>query len=265
MWRSLYTNFYGYVNRQGDYVIAPKFQKASEFRNGLAVIKIDGKRGIIDKTGAYVVEPRFYDNYTRGIERIDIQDRIFRVFKNGKYGFIDRCGNYIVEPKFPNSRLCGMDADECMIEIIGDNDRYGFIDMYGNMVAWPQFDNVEHFMEGCARVEVDGKYGFIDRKGKYMVRPMYDNAQNYFADGYAWIESDERYGFMDSTGRPVTGLVFDDAKNFEHGMAPVSINGRWGVINTDGDPIISPEYDQIDVLSNCPGFVRVKKMVNSAS
>ena len=249
--------FYGYINRQGEYAIKPKYQEAELFRNGLAIVKIDNKYGIIDKTGTYIVEPQFdEDNFIRGIDRIDSQDRIFKVFKNGRYGFIDRYGHYIIKPKFPSTRIRGVVDDT--IEIIGDNDKFGFIDINGNIIAKPQFDCVEEFSEGCVRVQMNGKYGFVDKEGNYIAQPIYDDAQRQFAEGRAWVCLDNKYGLIDNKGRFVTERVYDGGGRFWNGLAPVCINGKWGVIDTEGKLIIPLEYDDVSVIWNYPGFARVK-------
>ena len=46
---------WGFINRSGQFVIEPKFEYAEKFEYGLALIKIDGKRGCVDKFG------RIYD------------------------------------------------------------------------------------------------------------------------------------------------------------------------------------------------------------
>lgn len=51
---------YGYVNEKGEEVISPKFMHAWMFSDGLSVVKTGDKFGYIDKTGKMVV-PAIYD------------------------------------------------------------------------------------------------------------------------------------------------------------------------------------------------------------
>ncbi|MBC6452837.1 MAG: WG repeat-containing protein, partial [Hormoscilla sp. SP5CHS1] len=48
-----------YINKTGQIVIAPKFDEANSFSEGLADVKIDGKWGYINKTGQIVIAPKF--------------------------------------------------------------------------------------------------------------------------------------------------------------------------------------------------------------
>jgi len=54
--------YYGYKNKKGDILISPKINKsncASSFREGLAVMCQNGKDGYIDKNGIFVIEPKY--------------------------------------------------------------------------------------------------------------------------------------------------------------------------------------------------------------
>ncbi|MBQ6952023.1 MAG: WG repeat-containing protein [Clostridia bacterium] len=50
---------WGFIDNTGAEVIAPRFQEASEFSNGLAAVKQDGKWGYIGTDGNFRIEPVF--------------------------------------------------------------------------------------------------------------------------------------------------------------------------------------------------------------
>ena len=65
---------------------------------GLANAKDNGKWGLIDKSGKFVIEPKF--------DRIGYYwDGLAEVKVNDKYGFIDKDGKLVIEPKFES--VCG--------------------------------------------------------------------------------------------------------------------------------------------------------------
>lgn len=43
--------------------------------------------------------------------------------------------------------------------------KWGFIDEAGKIVIEPQFDRCSSFVQGLARVRMDGKFGYIDKRG----------------------------------------------------------------------------------------------------
>ncbi len=42
------TGKYGYIDKEGKYIILPRFDHAEEFYDGLAIVGVDGKYGYID-------------------------------------------------------------------------------------------------------------------------------------------------------------------------------------------------------------------------
>lgn len=50
---------WGYINKEGQFVIKPRFQKASDFSEGLAAVQVGDKWGYIDKQGRFVISPQF--------------------------------------------------------------------------------------------------------------------------------------------------------------------------------------------------------------
>lgn len=54
-------SWYGYLNQYGQEVIPTQFDHAQNFQNGLAVAWQDGKCGVIDVTGKFVLPPEYDD------------------------------------------------------------------------------------------------------------------------------------------------------------------------------------------------------------
>jgi translation initiation factor 6 (eIF-6) len=52
-----------------------------------------------------------------------------------------------------------------------------------------------------------------------------------FREGLAGVEINGKYGFIDTKGNLVIPPVYDDAWHFSEGLARVEINGKWGYID----------------------------------
>ena len=57
----VYAGDIGYINKKGDFVIAPQYKSASAFFCGVAIVEKDDKYGAINKNGKVIV-PMKYDN-----------------------------------------------------------------------------------------------------------------------------------------------------------------------------------------------------------
>lgn len=58
--KNIFATRYGYVNKNGEFVIKPIFDDATPFHGGLAEVTIDGKIGFINNKGNFVI-PCIYD------------------------------------------------------------------------------------------------------------------------------------------------------------------------------------------------------------
>lgn len=80
------TNKWGFINKKGDWAVKPQFSKAQEFSEGLAAVWKDFKWGYINVYGDYVIAPRFRvaDSFSNGYAYVG---------KDNSFYFIDKQGN----------------------------------------------------------------------------------------------------------------------------------------------------------------------------
>ena len=80
---------YGYIDKTGNLKIPTQFDFATEFSEGLAHIKVEGKRGFVDEKGSVAIEPQ-YDkvrDFSEGLAAVKIEGKWGYIDKNGKYCF----------------------------------------------------------------------------------------------------------------------------------------------------------------------------------
>lgn len=92
---------YGFIDKNGKYIIEPKFRAAHSFHDGLACVaeKSGSKWGFIDKTGNFVIKPQFEvdANFYEGIACVSIGGS--DIFQR-TWGYINKAGKYVINPKF---------------------------------------------------------------------------------------------------------------------------------------------------------------------
>ncbi|MEY8377986.1 WG repeat-containing protein [Lachnospiraceae bacterium 56-18] len=60
------------------------------------------------------------------------------------------------------------------------------------------------------------------------------------------VDGENLYGFMDVSGKTIIKPCFSDVGNFyDNKFCPVSQDGRWGIINISGTPVVNFEYSEI--------------------
>ncbi len=118
---------YGYVNKLGEYIIKPLFDRASVFHNnGLAAVAMDGKSGYIDRSGQYIINQQFdeaYSFYDNGLAKVQI---------NGRFGVINQTGAWILKPLFKDITI----LDELIKVDFGEYE--GYADLNGKYLTFSE-------------------------------------------------------------------------------------------------------------------------------
>ncbi len=169
---------------------------ASGFCNGLARAYKNGKMGLIDLQGKYVV--------TRDYQRIDLDQNeqdLFIVKKGGKYGVIDRKGKTIIPfqyeqfGKFFHGKAIAARSEEGEWGVIGKNRKTIIAFEYDEIS--PVDDEGKLFL-----VEYDGKFGAYKSDGAKWIETIYSAIE--VSGDFARLEKDKKISWMNiKTGKVI--------------------------------------------------------------
>jgi hypothetical protein len=210
-------NAWGYVDDSGKFVVAPQFESASEFTDGLAAVELGHRFGYIDQAGNVIVAPKYAmaSSFREGFawvvakKPLAIGSGEYRTTLYGLVTFIDRDGREIVPP-FAAEYVADFSEGRAAVRT-------------GN------------FFGGCS-----GKIGFFDTKGAWAIEPQFDEARSFSA-GLAAVNrgskchSGGKWGYIDRSGKEIVSVKYDYAGNFVDGRACVSIRQAWFFVNRQGD------------------------------
>lgn len=226
---------WGYRNVPGGTVIPPVFDRAEEFREGLAAVMLNGKWGYIDESGRMRLEPQYdgWNHFSGGRAGVKL---------NGDWVVIDGSGT-VVERPFSRDKSDFMEG----LAFFKSGEKFGYLDPAGAVKIAPAFDDAGDFSEGLAAVR-KGKWGFIDRNGKFAVKPGFE-AVGRFREGLAPFLREGAWGFLNRKGRVEIANNFDDVREFSGGLAAVRLSFKWGYIDKMGRIAIRPQYAQAQDFS----------------
>lgn len=180
------------------------------FHDGYKAVSENGKWGVINRQGRYVVPP-VWD----GIEG-DGQNGIYTVIR------VEQGGRY----KF----------------------KFGFVNVHNQVILAPKYDHVYEFFNGYANVkDIAGKYGLIDTQGNWVIQPQYSSPLNYADNGLIPFAQNGLYGYMDFNENIVIEPQFTMAYTFFDGFGVIQKNGYTGIINTKGEFLINPSLGYQEV------------------
>lgn len=259
---------WGYIDRNGYYIINPQFEAADVFRDGVALVKANGKFGFIDEKGNYTCPPRFKEatgffdgiawvvepdgpptainkegNVLFQVKDADVVSNyvegLCRVWKEGSghyYKFINKKGETVITDLETDANF----SEELAYAYNGD--KYGYMNKKGEIVINYQFDGVSDFVNNVAVVMLGKKYGLIDKKGKYVVNPQFDGL--WIDQELYIIKMGEKYGWCNQEGKIVINPQFKYVRKFgDNKLAPAQLEEQWGYVDRKGKWCINPQFE----------------------
>ena len=269
---------FGFINRQGEWVIKPRFSAAHSFApNGLAVVteKDTKKQGAINARGEWVFSDQSIEPSTFGANGLAPAKYKFKdpslsaIEGKGYWGYIDATGRWVIEPRFYNAHAFAANglalASEPHLLKLESFSRtlakYGFINVKGEWVIAPTFEpgDVLGFSDnGLAAARVNGKWGFINAQGEWAIPPKFHSISSFYANGWARANLTGMSGMINIKGEWVVPPLFEPRGSLgnremladmeprglgfaPNGLAWVIEKGRERIINSKGE--FMPAFD----------------------
>lgn len=243
----------GYIDATGKWVLPRKFDYAAPFdRNGLAMVKIGKKYGLIDTTGSYATPP----DYDIIFNARHAEAPYYPVKKDGLYGFLDDRGKVLFPLVFERAAPFSRSG----LAAIKQGGKYGFIDTDGHIAIKPGFEAVGAFGEnGLAPAKQGGKWGFITRTGAWAIQPGFDEANSFYGSNRAEVRINKKSGYVMMNGKLVIPAIYDSAFSFgKAGLAVVKKNYKWGAIDATGKVVIPLQFEDLHAFAS-DGAAEAKK------
>jgi WG containing repeat len=170
----------GFVNRLGKFVVPPEFDDVGSFNYCVASVKVNGKWGLIDTKGKYMLKPQF--------EYIPIH-----------------IGSNLIRIQTENERI---EADSIAVingvprktKIVKYLTRFGVVNFQGELISPADKDFIGIISEGLIPFEANNKAGFMDAQGEIVIEPKFDSALS-FSNSRAYVTIGADQGYIDRSGQ----------------------------------------------------------------
>lgn len=236
------------------------------------VTEIDGKYGVIDKTGKTIIEPQyeyiqipnpekpiFVCLYDYNVETREYNSKVLN--ESGK----EILTQYSKVQAIPNNNTSINNSYQTNILKYKDNDKFGLISVDGKKITNAIYENIEtlEYKDGMLKIKKDDKYGVIDISGNEIIKPeynsiiadgYYDQNSKYEKAGYIInIRTDEgyRYGYINCKGKQTLDTMYTNIKRLTDIKDDSNVylitykNGQAGLLK-NGQTIIQNEYEDIE-------------------
>jgi len=226
-------------------------------QGGVAFFEENGKVGLQDAEGKVLCEAIFDD-----ADYFDDNGQA-NVYIDGKIGRIDRTGTIVVSP-FPCGILAPSGEGVLQYKLGDGYSKGGFIALDGREISGAVWDGTYGFQNGYAFVRRDGKWNRIDMQGNITSQEWWDdvvtrrsytncnvvqsaNEKVYFdAEGntFAYFKGDGEAYWLETVwinGKIIDSEGWTDVTIQQNGYYTYEKDGRWGVIDADGETVLAPQ------------------------
>jgi hypothetical protein len=274
----------------GKLILGYAYQQIWDFKDGFATVLLNGKYGLINKSGKVIVEPncdtpqaieikcgfvKFEVGYGP-IVIIDTANKLVMPMTSGitgilfcqkritmgdnKFGMINFNNDTILPFKYSSAYL--FPEGFCVASTFGGpssgyKELYGLYNLNGKQVLPHEFENIDGFYCGRAIVKKKGKYGAIDETGKELFYTDYGRIDR-FTNDYAMVytnpkDGEIKVGIINKNGNVVVPAIYqwlENVHNFSDGLAAMALNRKYGFVDTTGRIVVQFKYDKVEPFRN---------------
>ena len=176
---------YGY-QVDGMWMIAPSFDYAKPFSDGLALVRVGGKYGFIGPDGQLAIPAKYEDAGTFG-------EGLAPVCLYGKYGFIGKDGSMVFPFKYD---FAGSFSEG--LALVSLNGKMTYMAPDGSLLTPYMLESGKPFDNGVAEVRMGGQTKWMDKEGN-----LFDEESEAFSSfsGFARQFVEERVNAWQKKGR----------------------------------------------------------------
>ena len=228
------------------------FQEAGPFIKGLAEVKVQGVRGLINYQGAALLNPEWdsIEVFTEGTRTL------CRVRKAGKYGLYGTGNKAIVQPEFEELALAGPRIK------VKKHGKWGLLNPDGSHALKPDFsfmstrDNRPSWPDFPALVQHKQECGLIDPDGNYLLKPAQGTLYYLGINLFAYKGPSGKTALYNAQGKALTQADYDSIAPYSDKVAGVLQNGKWGFINASGIVLTAPRFEAVTPFEGRAAYVK---------
>lgn len=254
--RKSWDTTWGMANAKGELIIAPKYEDELIFKDGFSEIRVKGcnekrqinKKGnvaVLDSKGGTILIPKDYywaSNFVKGCSLVRSKD-------GDNIGVINKNGRIIIEAKYDEISIFSNNTIQ-----VRDSNLYGICNLKGECIFPTIFTSIKYLGNNRLRVAWNISFAASWERGSYSPGEAKYVSANSFDENY-------RSALCDSNGNVLNGkeIVWIGKCNGKYAISYGKIekcNSKYvsyfsaelsqaGIVDIDGNTIVSPEYDKI--------------------
>ena len=251
---------WGYIDRDGQWAVEPRFESAQLFHGGYASVTSGGRGQLIDTQGRVVrdVGAGWIAPPDHGMTRVGSAMRWGYLTSDGDWPDVLPFATLRVDlagTRFVDSRPLEFSEGLAVVSRIAGH-RWQLVDEAGRTRATARFDWLEDAGGGVYAFVEDGRWGLADDRLRVLSPNRFDEKPQFGGSRHAAVTDRSRAGCIDRRGR--WALQIDSTRIQEMAcegrwLPATAADGKKGIIDWSGRWQIPAEYDEILPLPDFSG------------
>ncbi len=282
-----------FINEKGQKPFETNFPIVEPFENGRSIVQTATKKmGIIDKNGKLIIDTVFsiINPFFQGMAVVEgmrhntlssYEEETNDIFETGVIDtlgqFVIPYGKYELINDFKNGYFRVETPSEPWDTIEGSSKQIGFIDKSGKLIfskdhknsCWIDGDihcglakmNLHKYWlekEGSTSYSTANSYeGFVNLNGEIVINDTTYLSVKDYSDNRAFVRKKNRnYIIIDTQGKTISKEIFSRVigNGFNNGVALVEKDRKFGMIDTNANFLIKPQFNGIDEVGIINGY-----------
>ncbi|RBL89533.1 WG repeat-containing protein [Chitinophaga flava] len=274
---------YGYINAKGEWVIRPNYDYATPFSDGLALVYKGDKGLYIDKNGHEVIPPGYMGcrPFRNGVAIIDhrpghsgLIDRKGKLLLDTNFYSITPVTHNLLLVTRDNEKSFVTDGQGRPLPAFHQYDNFKSLDEGYLLAELQQPDSNNNtsvvldstgkalFRLDLRKISTDkfsaGKlifnktayygndtYGFMDKNGHILYQDDNRRIDGSFSSNRIFFQAKDAVLLISGEGKTIKEYHGYQREGFQYNYAFVRVNDKYGMIDTMGNYVIRPKYEEI--------------------
>jgi WG containing repeat len=254
----------GYVNKEGIIIAKNNYHNLTPFHNGFGRYQRADSFGIINKQGkeTHLFTQKEYPGQQNKWSPYPISET------ERFYGSYPQSYKYLSGEAIELLQL--EDGLAPIVKVVDKKIKFGFVDTSGSYIVPLIYDSISNFSNGFASFKKGKHWGVMNTKGEIIIKPTYDKITVAQKDFFI-VTLNSKYGLINTVNQQVIPIahpfiryLFADlyttfkeenteTKEYKKEYGDWGLNGKWGVLNSKNEWVLTPEYDRIENINNIIG------------
>ncbi len=229
--------------------LLPALSKALELDNSYTIVEQNNKKGLINNQGEVVI-PAKYDDIGWSKGKLQIIKNVVGFKRNNSWGLINTKNKIVHEPVF----FSLYPADNFIIASkVGKYNnllQYGLLNNKGKVLIAFKYANIEphdDYLIASYKNEKQERFGLITWKDKILLPFRYQEITPLSESSFALKDFTGKIAYYDSKKNDITELSSDSIIYINAKHAIISVAGRKGMVNDEGQVMIRPHYKRLQL------------------